>query len=330
MSHLDGATALDPRVSIRDYIAIARPDHWVKNIFMLPGAALALILDPARVDWSQTLPVLLLAIVSTCLVASANYTINEWLDAEFDRFHPIKSQRPSARGRIRPQLVYVQYALLGAAGLGLAWRINALFFAFAAILLVMGVLYNVQPIRTKDKKYLDVLSESVNNPLRFVLGWFAVTTVAMPPSSILLSYWMGGAYLMAMKRYAEYRLIGDPARAGQYRKSFQHYDETSLLVSSFFYAITSSFLLGVFLIKYRIEFLLSFPFFALLFAWYLSIAMRPASRALNPEKLYREKRFVVYVAFLCVLVTALFFVDIPGLQVLIDSHALSTQTQPVR
>lgn len=330
MSTVDSANALQRPVSLRDYAAIARPDHWVKNIFMLPGVALALILDPAAVQWGRAGPSLLLAIVSTCLVASANYTINEWLDAEFDRFHPIKSQRPSALGRIRPSLVYLQYALLAVAGLGLAWAINGLFFGFSAVLLLMGVLYNVPPIRTKDKKYLDVLSESVNNPLRFVLGWFAVTTLAMPPSSILLSYWMGGAYLMAMKRYAEYRLIGDPQRAGQYRRSFRHYDETSLLVSAFFYAITSSFLLGVFLIKYRIEFLVSFPFFALLFAWYLAIAMRPASRALNPEKLYREKRFAVYVVFLGVLVTALFFVDIPQLQILVESHALDSQMQPAR
>lgn len=322
------STANDPsgfglqRVSIHDYVAIARPDHWVKNIFMLPGAALALILDPSAVGVGA-LSMLLLAIVSTCLVASANYTINEWLDAEFDRYHPIKSKRPSALGRIRPEYVYTQYALLAVAGLALAYQVNKLFLLFSCVLLVMGILYNVPPVRTKDKKYLDVLSESINNPLRFVLGWFAITTVAMPPSSILVSYWMGGAYLMAMKRYAEYRMIGDPERAGLYRKSFRQYDETSLLVSSIFYAITSSFLLGIFLIKYRIEFLVSFPFFALLFAWYLSIAMRPTSRALNPEKLYREKRFVVYTAFLTCLVFTLFFVDIPGLQYLVDSHALA-------
>ena len=65
---------------------------------MLPGAALAFVLTdevaPAPVGW------LLLGIVSTCLIASANYTINEWLDAPFDRHHPVKRHRPSAAGRI--------------------------------------------------------------------------------------------------------------------------------------------------------------------------------------------------------------------------------------
>jgi 4-hydroxybenzoate polyprenyltransferase len=307
--------------SIHDYIAIARPDHWVKNIFMLPGAALAFLLDSSAGAWA--IPQLVVAVGSTCLVASANYTINEWLDAEFDRHHPVKSKRPSALGRIKPQLVYLQYAVLAIAGLALATLINGFFVATSAALLLMGLLYNVPPIRTKDRQYLDVLSESINNPLRLMLGWFAITQGALPPGSVLAAYWMGGAYLMAMKRFAEYRMINDPARAGLYRRSFRYYTETSLLVSSFFYAITSAFLLGIFLIKYRIEFLLSFPFFALLFAWYLSIAMRPASDALHPEKLYREKSFVAYTGGLTVLVLALFFIDIPELQFLVEHQVLA-------
>ncbi len=39
----------------------------------------------------------------------------------------------------------------------------------------MGVLYNVKPFRTKDIAYLDVLSESINNAIRLLLGWFFVT-----------------------------------------------------------------------------------------------------------------------------------------------------------
>jgi hypothetical protein len=45
----------------------------------------------------------------------------------------------------------------------------------------------------------------------------------LPPASALLAYWMGGALLMAIKRYSEYRGIGDPARAALYRRSFARY-----------------------------------------------------------------------------------------------------------
>lgn len=306
---------------LRAHVAIARPDHWFKNIFMLPGTALALILsrDPMT---AGLLGDLALGVMATCLIASANYTINEWLDAEFDRHHPVKNQRPAARGQLSATLVYLQWAILATLGLALSALLNPVFVSFAAALLVMGLVYNFQPLRTKDRAYLDVLSESANNPLRFMLGWTIIVSDILPPSSVLLAYWMGGAYLMAIKRYAEYRFIGDAIAAALYRRSFESYSEQTLLLSAFFYALCSAFFLGIFLIKYKVEFLLAVPFLALLFVWYLHIGMRADSVTQRPEKLYTEGKFLVYVAFLAVLVTVLFFTDIPWMNVLVEHHVL--------
>ncbi|MDJ0950175.1 MAG: UbiA prenyltransferase family protein [Alphaproteobacteria bacterium] len=308
---------------IRSHVEIARPDHWFKNIFMLPGAALAAILTPDPIT-EATLVHLLIGIAATCLVASANYTINEWLDSEFDRHHPNKRHRPSVLGHVSAPLVYVQWAVLAFAGLALSAFLSQQFFFFAIALLAMGVVYNVRPLRTKDRQYLDVLTESVNNPLRFMLGWAAIVSDILPPSSVLLAYWMGGAYLMAVKRYAELRFIGDADRAGLYRRSFNFYTEQTLLLSALFYAISSAFFLGVFLIKYRIELLLAIPFLALLFVWYLRIGMRPDSVTQRPEKLYTEKKFVLYVAFLAILIVTLFIVDLPWLNFFVEHRLLRT------
>ena len=79
---------------LREYVRIARPDHWIKNVFMVPGAALALTVVPDAI-YTRALP-FACSVVSLCLLASANYTINEFLDAQYDRFHPIKSARPGA------------------------------------------------------------------------------------------------------------------------------------------------------------------------------------------------------------------------------------------
>ena len=76
--------------------------------------------------------------------------------------------------------------------------------------------------------------------------------------------------------------------------------------------------LGVFLIKYRIEYLLTFPLFALLFAWYLAVGLRPRSIAQTPEKLYSEGRFVTFVIFLCLVVILLLYIDLPGMYFLVD------------
>ncbi|MEA3274327.1 MAG: UbiA prenyltransferase family protein [Pseudomonadota bacterium] len=304
---------------LQPYIKIARFDHWFKNVFMLPGIALAWLLTdatPTSVFLSG-----LIALLSTGFIVSANYVINEWLDAEFDRHHPLKKHRPSALGNVRAIHVYTEYLLFVALGLGLASVLSREFVFFSGLLLVMGILYNVRPFRTKDRALLDVLSESINNPLRLLLGWSAIVSGHLPPSSILFSYWMGGAFLMAMKRFAEYRFIDDPERAALYRRSFRYYTEEKLLLSSFFYAILSAFFLGIFLIKYRIEFIVSLPFFALLYVWYLHIAMKPHSASQAPEKLYREPAFVAYVIFLGALISVLFFVDLPMLIVLVEPVA---------
>jgi 4-hydroxybenzoate polyprenyltransferase len=139
----------------------------------------------------------------------------------------------------------------------------------------------------------------------------------LPPSSIILAYWLGGAFLMAIKRYAEFRFIADHETAGLYRTSFVHYSEKSLLLSAFSYALTCTFMLGVFLIKYRVEYVLSFPFIALLFVYYLSIALKDEASVHTPEKLYRETGFIAYVVFLSILILALSVIDMPFLNILL-------------
>ena len=123
---------------------------------------------------------------------------------------------------------------------------------------------------------------------------------------------------MVVKRYAEFRFIADPDRAAQYRKSFATYTEDKLLLSAFFYALCAAFFLGVFLIKYRIEFLLSLPLFAILFTWYLALGMKPASTTQTPEKLFRETPFMVFTLLLCLVIALLFSVEIPLLDILVD------------
>jgi hypothetical protein len=177
----------------------------------------------------------------------------------------------------------------------------------------MGLAYNMKPIRTKDRAYLDVLTESVNNPIRLLLGWFIVTSALLPPVSFTIAYWMGGAFLMTVKRYAELRLIADRSTAALYRRSFAVYTENSLLVSIMFYAMTFAFFFGIFMIKYRIELLLSLPMFSILFAWYLKIGLLTNSPTQNPERLYKEKYFISYVLVVVAVVTVLLYFRWPTL-----------------
>jgi 4-hydroxybenzoate polyprenyltransferase len=297
---------------IRPYVQMARIDHWFKNAFMLLGVIVALFVEPELLRW-DVIPRLLLAFFATCIVASSNYVLNEMLDAPYDRKHPVKKHRPAAAEQVRRRWALAEWLGLGALGLGLAWLVNPWFTAAAAALWIMGVLYNVKPVRTKELPYLDVLSESINNPIRLFLGWFPLIPDRVPPLSLVLSYWMVGAFFMALKRFAEYRSIGDRATAIRYRRSIAHYDEDRLLVSVFFYAIAASLFAGVFIVRYHLELILGIPFGAGLLAYYMKLGLKAESPVQNPERLYRERGFMLFALLSVGIFVLLMFVHIPAL-----------------
>jgi 4-hydroxybenzoate polyprenyltransferase len=260
--------------------------------------------------------------ISACCTASANYIINEWLDADFDQYHPTKKNRPVVCADLQPRCIIAEYFTFAATGILIAWFVSRPVFFAVSLLFFMGIVYNVPPVRSKEIPYIDVLSESVNNALRLLIGWFIVTGQFLPPASIVLGYWMGGAFLMAAKRFAEYRMIGEKSRAALYRKSFKYYSEKSLLLSAFFYATLSVFFCGIFMIKYRIELLLAIPLLCGLFCVYLNMCYKPDSSAQKPEKLFREKGLLLYTLFFVILLAALAFFNLPFLQWFLETSFL--------
>jgi 4-hydroxybenzoate polyprenyltransferase len=306
------AAAVVGRPTLRGHIAIARIDHWFKNVFVIPGIIAAIGVDPAHV--APHLPQrIALGLLSICLVASSNYVVNEVLDAPSDRAHPVKSARPVPSGMVNIPLAYVQWLVLMVVGVWLGYLISLPFALTVGVLWIMGCIYNIPPVRSKDLPYVDVLSEAVNNPLRLLAGWFLVGTASVAPASLLLSYWMVGCYFMALKRYAEYRDIGDPKRAAAYRRSFAFYTEERLLVSIMFYGSAAMLFLGAFIMRYRLELILSVPLIALVMAMYLFLAFKPNSAVQRPEGLYKEPALMGAVIVCSAVIVALMIVDIPVL-----------------
>jgi decaprenyl-phosphate phosphoribosyltransferase len=301
------------RATLRGHIAIARIDHWFKNVFVIPGIVAAIGVDPTHLA-PDLVRRCIEGLISICLVASSNYVVNEVLDAPSDRAHPVKSARPVPAGLVNVPLAYVQWIALGVIGVWIGYQVSFRFAMTVLALWVMGVIYNVPPIRSKDLPYVDVLSEAINNPLRLLAGWFIVGTATVAPASLLFSYWMIGCYFMAMKRYAEYRDIADPKRAAAYRRSFAFYTEERLLVSIMFYGSAAMLFLGAFIMRYRLELILSFPLIAIVMAMYLLLAFRPNSAVQRPEGLYKEPTLMAAVVCCSIVIAILMVVDIPGLQ----------------
>ncbi len=307
-----------------DFLRLARFDHATKHVFILPGILLAFALRGAQ---NSDLPYhIALGLICAVAIASANYVINEWLDRDFDRHHPTKSARVSVNVPLNPALVYALWLGFLFAGLLAAFLSSWLMFGVAVVFGLQGVVYNVPPIRSKDRAFLDVISESINNPLRLLIGWAMIDGWTLPPSSILIAYWLGGAFLMAAKRFSEYREI--VASHGidllvRYRKSFAGYTEASLFVSTFLYAMLSVGLFAVFLTKYRIEYILSLPFLCVLFAVYMSLSMAKSSVAQAPEKIFTSRLLMVATSVFALSVLVLAFVDLPLVEYLSAQRYIS-------
>jgi 4-hydroxybenzoate polyprenyltransferase len=296
---------------IAAHISIMRLDHSIKNVFVLPGIFLPLLVE--RITAKDLLSRLIVGFLAVTLIACSNYVINELLDAPFDRLHPKKRMRPAARGLVSPLGAYIQWIAMMVTGLALAWQVSLGFFLSAAALWIMGCIYNIPPVRAKDVPYADVLVESVNNPLRMLLGWYMVTSLIRPPISLLMAYWMIGAYFMAIKRFSEYRQIG-AATAASYRRSFSVYTEESLLISIVAYAATAMLFLGAFAARYHIELLFSFPAIGILMAIYFHMGFAHDSAVQNPEKLYKERKLMIPLMISIALIALLLSLRIPYLE----------------
>lgn len=302
-------------------MAIARPDHWIKHLFIVPGIVTALLLR--GVQTPDLWRVLLLGFVSAAATASANYVLNEWLDRWDDAYHPVKSTRPAVSRELAPGLVYAEYLALVGIGLMVAYGVSKPFFITIVCFATSGLVYNVRPFRTKDRVYLDVITESFNSPLRLILGWTMIDSTSLPPASLLFAFWSGGAFLMAIKRLAEYRAVAGGASSealARYRRSFRYYSQSGLLLSAFTYALLSNFFLAVFLIKYRIEYLLSVPFLTALFVEYLRLGLSDDSPVQAPESLYRQRGLILLTVALVLVLTALTWIDLPLLERLMVPH----------
>ena len=286
-------------MNINAYLSVIRPDHWLKNVFILFGHGAAFVLLGMHLSWQLTWLVAL-SLLPACFVASANYVLNEILDAPFDRLHPTKKARAVASGEAKEGVLWVLMGLLLVAGFVLAWPFfNAAYLVSLLLLFLSGLVYNVPPLRLKDRAFMDVIAESFNNPIRLWLGWYAIAPQnSFPPLSIIMAWWMFGALLMTGKRYAEYRFINSPERSGAYRRSFKTYTEKSLLIAMITYANLFCFCAGTAVAVYRPNLVFAFPAVVAAIIAYFNTAVSSQGARLEPEQLLKSPMLL-----LCILLT---------------------------
>jgi decaprenyl-phosphate phosphoribosyltransferase len=177
------------------YLKALRPRQWTKNLIVFAAPLFAFIIN------LQSLLASLLAFALFCGASSSFYLINDIVDVEADRQHPVKSQRPIASGLVSIPLATGMAVLLLASVLTLSWLRNPRLGATITAYALLQVAYN---LRLKRIVILDIGAIATGFVLR-ALGGAAATGVVLS-SWFLLCTAMLALFLGIEKRKAELRL----------------------------------------------------------------------------------------------------------------------------
>ena len=196
-----------------------RPRQWTKNalVFMALLFTVNQRWSPndAEVAW-QAVGFASLAFVAFCLLASAQYLINDVLDAPQDRVHPKNRFRPIAAGLVPVSTALALAVVLVVLGIGASLFVGPAFTLVALGYLVLTAAYSVV---LKHVVIVDVLVLASGFVLRAAAGAVAIAVPISP--WLYVCTLLGALFLSLVKRRQERALLGTDA--GAYRRILEEY-----------------------------------------------------------------------------------------------------------
>ena len=196
---------------IWELIRLARPVHWVKNISLFA----ALIFTGTLLTPFYYITAIK-AFIVFCLATSSTYIFNDVIDVESDRAHPIKKNRPVAKGTIPASIALMESFFLGVFSLFLAGKLNQLFFLSVFVYLILQILYSLY---LKNISIIDILIIASGFIIRIYAGAFVID--AHLSVWFLLCAISTSLFLASGKRRAELNIEGDGS--SNTRKSLSKY-----------------------------------------------------------------------------------------------------------
>ncbi len=181
------------------FLRLIRVHQWIKNVFVFVPLLFSLHLFDK--DYFTTT---LLAFLVFCLASSSIYVINDLVDIESDRAHPVKRDRPLPSGAISQTAAMITASILFVLVFSVMMYFNKEFIILVIAFIVLNVLYSFW---LKNLVLLDVFSIAAGFSIRVLAGAFVIQ---VPISSwLLLTTMFISLFLGVMKRRSELVLVSD-------------------------------------------------------------------------------------------------------------------------
>ena len=204
-------------MNIRHIIKVARPTHWIKNIFVF----LPVFFGGALLNTTEVVAAAL-TFMSFSLAASAIYCLNDIIDVDADRAHPVKCKRPIASGSITIPQAY------GMMTVSLLLSILLMFLlpeghAKSILVIIAYFVINVAYcLRLKEYAIIDVCIIASGFVLRILAGGYA-TGVHLSKWIVLMTFLLT-LFLAFAKRRDDVLRMNTTGRAP--RKNTSRYNLT--------------------------------------------------------------------------------------------------------
>lgn len=180
-------------------LRLIRVHQWIKNLFVFVPLLFSLHLFELYYFLDA-----LSAFLVFCLASSAIYVINDIVDIEADKAHPIKKNRPLPSGQVTVQSAIIIATLLLILVFWMMMYFNKEFIFLVVGFVALNVLYSFW---FKNIVLLDIFSIAAGFSIRVLAGAFAIQ---VPISSwLLLTTMFISLFLGVMKRRSELVLVSE-------------------------------------------------------------------------------------------------------------------------
>ncbi|MFL7837986.1 MAG: decaprenyl-phosphate phosphoribosyltransferase [Candidatus Promineifilaceae bacterium] len=177
-----------------------RPRQWTKNVFVF----VPLFFDNKLTDLESVLHTVE-AFILLCLMSSAVYLMNDLVDIEKDRQHPIKKNRPLPAGELSPTVAAVTAVILAIGSLAAGYLLSP---NLALILLLYLLIQIAYSFWLKNVVLVDVLVVASGFLLRIAAGVAVIEVERFSPWLYVFSGFLA-LFLVLGRRRHELVLLGE-------------------------------------------------------------------------------------------------------------------------